>query len=157
MKNIDIRKIICKELGKPESLTTYVEDRKGARYVTLLIRPRSTMSLMAASRQSLQMELRRRSSGIRTTRSGGETIISGEYQNYYEKMYGNRKEMNNEGSCNRCSRSVGHDVMNELAGRGMRESDQISRKCTADSDGVGRDFMPLCADGYYRCRLCKSA
>lgn len=26
---------------------------------------------------------------------------------------------------------LGHDVMNELAGRGYEESDQISRKCTA--------------------------
>lgn len=29
MKNIDIVKIICKELGKPESLITHVTDRKG--------------------------------------------------------------------------------------------------------------------------------
>lgn len=29
MRNIDIVKRICKELGKPESLITYVEDRKG--------------------------------------------------------------------------------------------------------------------------------
>lgn len=29
MKNIDIVKLICKELGKSESLITYVEDRKG--------------------------------------------------------------------------------------------------------------------------------
>lgn len=29
MKNIDIVKLICKELGKPESLITYVADRKG--------------------------------------------------------------------------------------------------------------------------------
>ena len=29
MKNIDIIRLICRELGKPESLITYVEDRKG--------------------------------------------------------------------------------------------------------------------------------
>ena len=29
MKNIDIVKLICKELGKPKSLITYVKDRKG--------------------------------------------------------------------------------------------------------------------------------
>ena len=29
MKNIDIVKIICHALGKPESLITYVTDRKG--------------------------------------------------------------------------------------------------------------------------------
>ena len=29
MRNIDIVRLICRELGKPESLITYVEDRKG--------------------------------------------------------------------------------------------------------------------------------
>ena len=29
MKNIDIVKIICRELQKPESLITYTDDRKG--------------------------------------------------------------------------------------------------------------------------------
>lgn len=29
MRNIDIVRLICRELGKPESLVTYVEDRKG--------------------------------------------------------------------------------------------------------------------------------
>ena len=29
MRNIDIVKLICKELGKPESLITHVTDRKG--------------------------------------------------------------------------------------------------------------------------------
>lgn len=29
MRNIDIVKMICRELGKPESLITYVDDRKG--------------------------------------------------------------------------------------------------------------------------------
>ena len=28
MRNIDIVKLICKELGKPESLITYVTDKK---------------------------------------------------------------------------------------------------------------------------------
>lgn len=29
MRNIDIVKLICRELGKPESLIKFVEDRKG--------------------------------------------------------------------------------------------------------------------------------
>ncbi len=29
MRNIDIVRMICRELGKPESLITYVADRKG--------------------------------------------------------------------------------------------------------------------------------
>ena len=37
-----------------------------------------------------------------------ETIISGEYQNYYEKMYSNRyRRKEHEVFCNRCWRSVG--------------------------------------------------
>lgn len=37
--NIDIVKIICKELGKPESLITYVEDRKKASGIRYAIDP----------------------------------------------------------------------------------------------------------------------
>ena len=44
MKNIDIVKIICKELGKPESLITYVTDRKG--HDSPLVVPQSTFACM---------------------------------------------------------------------------------------------------------------
>lgn len=90
MANIDIVKLICKELGKSEDLITYVADRKGhdLRY--------------AIDPTKIHTELRwlpetKFADGIKKTiqwyvdnREWWEDIISGEYQNYYYKMYGNR-------------------------------------------------------------------
>ena len=90
MKNIDIVKIICKELGKPESLITYVTDRKGhdMRYAIDPTKIHNELGWLPETRFA---------DGIKKTiqwyldnREWWETIISGEYQNYYERMYGNR-------------------------------------------------------------------
>ena len=90
MRNIDIVKLICKELGKPESLITYVTDRKGhdMRYAIDPTKIHSELGWLPETRFA---------DGIQKTiawylenREWWETIISGEYQNYYEKMYGNR-------------------------------------------------------------------
>lgn len=88
MKNIDIVKIICSILGKPESLITYVADRKGhdMRYA---IDPTKIYNELGWIPETKFID------GIKKTiqwyldnREWWETIISGEYQNYYEKMYG---------------------------------------------------------------------
>ena len=90
MANIDIVKLICKELGKPESLITYVKDRKGhdLRYA---IDPAKIHSELGWLPETMFAD------GIRKTirwyldnRAWWEEIVSGEYQHYYEKMYGNR-------------------------------------------------------------------
>ena len=90
MKNIDIVKLICKELGKPESLITYVADRKGhdMRYA---IDPTKIHNELGWLPETMFAD------GIKKTikwyldnKDWWEPIISGEYQNYYEKMYGNR-------------------------------------------------------------------
>ena len=92
MTNIDIVKIICKELGKPESLITYVADRKGhdMRYAIDPTKIHSELGWLPETKFA---------DGIKKTiqwyldnREWWETIISGEYQNYYAKMYGNRSE-----------------------------------------------------------------
>ena len=92
--NIEIVKIICKELGKPESLITHVEDRKGhdMRYA---IDPEKISSELGWYPET------RFEDGIKKTikwylenRQWWETIISGEYQKYYEKMYGDREQVN---------------------------------------------------------------
>lgn len=89
--NIEIVKLILKELGKPESLITFVEDRKGhdRRY--------------AIDPAKIQRELgwepeTKFENGIVKTiqwyldhKDWWEEIISGEYQNYYDKMYGEKK------------------------------------------------------------------
>ena len=90
MKNIDIVKLICKELGKPESLITYVTDRKGhdMRYA---IDPTKIHKELGWLPETMFKD------GIKKTirwyldnQSWWQPIIDGEYQNYYEQMYGNR-------------------------------------------------------------------
>ena len=90
MRNIDIVKLICKELGKPESLITYVTDRKGhdMRYAIDPTKIHTELGWLPETKFA---------DGIKKTiqwyldnRDWWEEIISGEYQNYYDKMYGNR-------------------------------------------------------------------
>ena len=90
MRNIDIVKLILKELGKDESLITYVADRKGhdQRYA---IDPTKIHNELGWLPETMFKD------GIKKTirwylehKEWWETIISGEYQNYYEKMYKNR-------------------------------------------------------------------
>lgn len=90
LANIELVRRICRELEKPESLITYVTDRKGhdLRY--------------AIDSGKLRRELGWKpetdfDKGIRWTirwylenRPWWEEIISGEYRDYYEKMYANR-------------------------------------------------------------------
>lgn len=90
MKNIDIVKLICDYLGKPYSLITLVTDRKGhdRRYAIDPTKIHSELGWLPETKFA---------DGIKKTidwylnnREWWETIISGEYHNYYEKMYGNR-------------------------------------------------------------------
>ena len=90
MRNIDIVKLICKALGKPESLITYVADRKGhdMRYA---IDPTKIHEELGWLPETMFAE------GIQKTiqwyldnKDWWQTIVSGEYRDYYERMYGNR-------------------------------------------------------------------
>lgn len=90
MRNIDIVKLICKELGKSESLITHVTDRKGhdMRYAIDPTKIHNELGWLPKTKFA---------DGIKKTikwylanRSWWQDIINGEYQNYYEKMYGNR-------------------------------------------------------------------
>lgn len=90
MRNIDIVKMICAALGKPESLITFVADRKGhdMRYAIDPAKIHRELGWLPETKFS---------DGIQKTiewyldnREWWETIISGEYRNYYEKMYGSR-------------------------------------------------------------------
>ena len=90
MANIDIVKLICKYLNKPESLITYVTDRKGhdMRYAIDPTKIHTELGWLPETKFA---------DGIQKTinwyldnKEWWETIISGEYQNYYDKMYLNR-------------------------------------------------------------------
>ncbi len=88
--NIEIVKIILSELGKPESLITYVTDRKGhdQRYA---IDPTKIRNELGWEPETMFAE------GIRKTirwyldhSEWMEEVTSGAYISYYEQMYGNR-------------------------------------------------------------------
>jgi len=90
MANIDIVKLILKELGKPESLITFVEDRKGhdRRYA---IDPTKIKTQLG-----WEPETKFENGIVKTIKwyldhkDWWEEIISGDYQKYYEKMYGDK-------------------------------------------------------------------
>ena len=90
MKNIDIVKLICKALGKPESLIHHVTDRKGhdRRYAIDPTKIHEKLGWLPETKFA---------DGIKKTiqwyldhEDWWQPIISGEYQQYYQKMYGSR-------------------------------------------------------------------
>ena len=89
-QNIEIVKIICKELGKPESLITHVGDRKGhdMRYAIDPTKIHSELGWLPETK--FEDGIKKTIKWYLENREWWETIISGEYQNYYEKMYGDR-------------------------------------------------------------------
>lgn len=90
MRNIDIVRLICAELGKSEDLIVHVSDRKGhdMRYAIDPTKIHGALGWLPDTKFS---------DGIRRTirwylehRAWWEDIITGEYRNYYTKMYGDR-------------------------------------------------------------------
>ena len=88
--NIDIVKLICKELDKPESLITYVTDRKGhdMRYAIDPTKIHNELGWLPETR--FEDGIKKTIQWYLDNRDWWEEIISGEYQDYYEKMYANR-------------------------------------------------------------------
>ncbi len=93
MRNIDIVKLICRKLGKPESLITFVTDRKGhdMRYAIDPTKIHNELGWLPETRFADGLD--KTIDWYLTHREWWETIISGEYRNYYEKMYGNRETL----------------------------------------------------------------
>ena len=90
MKNIDIVKTICKVLGKPESLITHVPDRKGhdRRYAIDPTKIHGELGWLPETRfaDGIQKTIR----WYLDNAEWLDNVLSGEYQAYYEKLYGNR-------------------------------------------------------------------
>lgn len=90
MRNIDIVKLICKYLGKPESLITYVTDRKGhdMRYAIDPTKIHKELGWLPETK--FEDGLKKTIDWYLNNRQWWSAIISGEYQDYYERMYGGR-------------------------------------------------------------------
>ena len=93
MKNIDIVKLICKALGKPESLIHFVKDRKGhdRRYAIDPAKIHRELGWLPETKFA---------DGIQKTiqwyldnEEWWQPIVNGDYGKYYDRMYGSR------GSC----------------------------------------------------------
>lgn len=90
MKNIDIVKIICNALGKPESLITHVVDRKGhdMRYAIDPTKIHNELGWLPETK--FEDGIKKTIEWYLANEDWWKPIISGEYQKYYDKMYGNR-------------------------------------------------------------------
>ena len=96
MKNIDIVHLICDELDRlgvtkdARRLITHVTDRKGhdMRYAIDPTKIHNELGWLPETK--FQDGIKKTIKWYLENREWWETIISGEYQNYYEKMYGNR-------------------------------------------------------------------
>ena len=88
--NLEVVKIILEKLGKPESLITYVTDRPGhdMRYAIDPTKIHNELGWLPETKfedgieQTIEWYL--------NNKEWWENILSGEYQDYYEKMYDNR-------------------------------------------------------------------
>ena len=90
MRNIDIVKLIVHALGKSEDLITYVTDRKGhdLRYAIDPTKIHNELGWLPETKfeDGIQKTIR----WYLDHPAWWNEIISGEYQNYYQRMYGNR-------------------------------------------------------------------
>ena len=88
--NLDVVKTILKYLGKPESLITYVTDRPGhdMRYAIDPTKIHNELGWLPVTKfedgikQTIEWYLQ--------NKEWWQNIISGEYQNYFDKMYSKR-------------------------------------------------------------------
>lgn len=90
MKNIDIVKLICKELGKDESLITYVKDRKGHDMRYAIDPSKIHKDLDWLPETKFEDGIKKTIKWYLDNKKWWEEIISGEYQSYYKEMYENR-------------------------------------------------------------------
>ncbi|MBR5293528.1 MAG: dTDP-glucose 4,6-dehydratase [Oscillospiraceae bacterium] len=90
MRNIDIVRLICEHLSKPESLITYVTDRKGhdLRYAIDPTKIHRELGWLPETR--FEDGLKKTIDWYLSNRDWWEAIISGEYRDYYERMYKDR-------------------------------------------------------------------
>ena len=90
-KNIDIVRLICKALGKSESLITYVADRKGhdMRYAIDPTKIHNELGWLPETK--FEDGIQKTIQWYLNNKSWWQEIVSGEYRNYYQRMYEERK------------------------------------------------------------------
>mgnify|MGYP002800757990 FL=1 len=89
-RNIDIVKTILAILGKPESLITHVADRKGHDQRYAIDPAFIHRELGWLPQTGFEDGIRKTVQWYLDNKPWWENIVNGEYQTYYERMYGNR-------------------------------------------------------------------
>lgn len=88
--NLEVVKTILRELKKPESLIKFVTDRPGHDMRYAIDPTKIKNELGWESTTSFDEGIKKTIKWYLENRNWWENIISGEYQNYYENMYGER-------------------------------------------------------------------
>ena len=88
--NLEVVKTVLRELGKSEDLIRYVTDRKGhdMRYAIDPSKTRDELGWEPTT--TFDVGIKKTIQWYLENKEWWENIISGEYQNYYDKMYSNR-------------------------------------------------------------------
>jgi dTDP-glucose 4,6-dehydratase len=88
--NLEVVKTILRELGKSENLISFVKDRPGhdLRYAIDPTKISNELGWRPTTR--FEEGIKRTIKWYLDNKEWWQEIISGEYKNYYEKMYGNR-------------------------------------------------------------------
>ena len=92
-RNIDIVRIICQELGKPESLIVHVEDRKGQDRRYAIDPAKIHRELGWLPETKFEDGIKKTIKWYLEHKKWWQDIINGEYQEYYAKMYGSKGEV----------------------------------------------------------------
>ena len=96
MHNIDIVKLICNYLDKPYSLIEHVTDRKGhdRRYAIATDKIHTELDWLPETK--FKDGIKKTIQWYLNNKEWWENIISGDYQNYYNKMYSDREVLDKE-------------------------------------------------------------
>ena len=89
-KNIDVIKLICQSLGKPETLISYVADRKGHDRRYAIDPEKIHRELGWLPETPFEEGMKRTIQWYLENEGWWQEILSGDYQEYYERMYGGR-------------------------------------------------------------------
>ena len=87
MKNIDLVRLLLKELGKPDSLIRYVKDRPGHDYRYAIDNRKIAENLGWMPSYTFEQGIKKTIAWYLSNGEWMKNVISGEYEKYYEKMY----------------------------------------------------------------------
>ncbi len=104
--NLEVVKTILAELGKPERLITFVTDRPGHDMRYAIDPAKIQRELGWTPETRFEDGVARTVRWYLDNRDWWQRILDGEYRDYYDRMYGNRRG-SHEGAGDRGQRSVG--------------------------------------------------